>query len=124
MKGSCLSSSSIVSSVLSWVTISYAWGKLEDAKLLNIDLELEVDFVDSISEPPSDTPFPEKAAKFDGTPVAAASPGFELSGAFSVAVALEFPPPKKLESPPPLDDDDDAGAYVDDYELFWDGLFT
>lgn len=56
--------------------------------MLNIDLdEDEVDFVDSISAPPNDTPFPEKAAKFDGTPVGAASPGFELSG-FSVAVAL------------------------------------
>jgi len=33
-----------------------------------------------------------------------------------------LPPPKKLESPPPLDDVVDDGAYVDDYELFWDGL--
>jgi len=92
--------------------------------LLNIDFEVDVDFVDSISDPPRDTPFPEKAAKFDGTPVGADSPGFELSGAFSVAVALELPPPKKLESPPPLDDGAEGGAYVDDYELFCVGLFA
>ena len=35
-----------------------------------------------------------------------------------------MPPPKKLESPPPLDDVVDDGAYVDDYELFWDGLLA
>jgi hypothetical protein len=114
-----------VSSVLSLMTISSYWGKFEDAKLLNTDLDDdEVDFVVycSRSAPPKDTPFPEKAEKFDGTPVGAASPGFVLSGALSVAVALELPPPKKLESPPPLEDD--AGAYVDDYELFWDGLLA
>ena len=114
-----------VSSYLSAGALSYAvdwgWFEEEEVKLLNIDLDDEVDFVDcySISEP-NETPFPEKAEKFGGVLVAGADPAEELSGAAWVAVALELPPPKKLERPPPLEDE----ACVDDYELFCDGLLA